>query len=53
MCTADNIDQLLAGQPDFVLDAIDNIHTKVRGPQLQAMRSSALMRQCKTPYAYR
>jgi tRNA A37 threonylcarbamoyladenosine dehydratase len=30
MCTADNIDQLLAGQPDFVLDAIDNIHTKVR-----------------------
>jgi tRNA A37 threonylcarbamoyladenosine dehydratase len=33
MCTADNIDQLLAGQPDFVLDAIDNIHTKVRRAQ--------------------
>lgn len=31
MCTADNIEQLLSGQPDFVLDAIDNIHTKVRG----------------------
>lgn len=29
MCTADNIEQLLSGQPDFVLDAIDNIHTKV------------------------
>eukprot|EP00879_Flechtneria_rotunda_P027469 GHRR01029429.1.p1 GENE.GHRR01029429.1~~GHRR01029429.1.p1 ORF type:complete len:288 (+),score=80.11 GHRR01029429.1:984-1847(+) len=29
MCTADNIEQLLVGQPDFVLDAIDNIHTKV------------------------
>jgi hypothetical protein len=28
MCTADNVDQLLAGQPDFVLDAIDNIDTK-------------------------
>lgn len=30
MCTAENVDQLLQGQPDFVLDAIDNIHTKVR-----------------------
>eukprot|EP00775_Hariotina_reticulata_P007164 gene7164-7378_t len=29
MCTADNVGQLLQGNPDFVLDAIDNIHTKV------------------------
>lgn len=29
MCTADNVHQLLEGQPDFVLDAIDNIDTKV------------------------
>lgn len=29
MCTAENVDQLLLGSPDFVLDAIDNIHTKV------------------------
>lgn len=29
MCTADNVDQLLAGNPDYVLDAIDNIDTKV------------------------
>lgn len=31
MCTADNVDELLAGNPDYVLDAIDNIDTKV-GP---------------------
>lgn len=30
MCTADNVDQLLQGNPDYVLDAIDNIDTKVR-----------------------
>ena len=30
MCTADNVEQLLAGNPDYVLDAIDNIDTKVR-----------------------
>jgi tRNA A37 threonylcarbamoyladenosine dehydratase len=29
MCTADNVEQLLAGNPDYVLDAIDNIDTKV------------------------
>lgn len=29
MCTADNVDQLLEGNPDYVLDAIDNIDTKV------------------------
>jgi tRNA A37 threonylcarbamoyladenosine dehydratase len=29
MCTADSVEQLLAGNPDFVLDAIDNIETKV------------------------
>lgn len=35
MCTADNVDQLLQGNPDYVLDAIDNIDTKVR---LQAVK---------------
>ena len=30
MYTADKEDQLLGGNPDFVLDAIDNIDTKVR-----------------------
>lgn len=29
MCSADNVHQLLDGNPDFVLDAIDNIQTKV------------------------
>ena len=29
MFTEENADQLLAGKPDFVLDAIDNIDTKV------------------------
>lgn len=29
MCTADNVNELLAGNPDYVLDAIDNIDTKV------------------------
>jgi tRNA A37 threonylcarbamoyladenosine dehydratase len=29
MCTADNVGELLSGNPDFVLDAIDNIDTKV------------------------
>lgn len=32
MCTADNVHQLLDGSPDYVLDAIDNIHTKVTRP---------------------
>jgi hypothetical protein len=31
LCTADNVDELLAGNPDYVLDAIDNIDTKVGG----------------------
>lgn len=30
MCTADNVEELLSGDPDYVLDAIDNIDTKVR-----------------------
>ena len=34
MCSADNVHELLAGKPDFVLDAIDNIHTKVWMPIL-------------------
>lgn len=29
MFTEDQAEELLAGQPDFVLDAIDNIDTKV------------------------
>ena len=29
MYTADKEEQLLGGSPDFVLDAIDNINTKV------------------------
>lgn len=32
MCSADNVHELLADNPDFVLDAIDNIHTKVQTP---------------------
>lgn len=32
MYTADKEEELLAGSPDFVLDAIDNIDTKVTGP---------------------
>jgi tRNA A37 threonylcarbamoyladenosine dehydratase len=43
MCTADNIDTLLAGQPDFVLDAIDNIHTKVRGHSSQTASSISML----------
>jgi hypothetical protein len=43
MCTADNIDTLLAGQPDFVLDAIDNIHTKVLGHSSQTARSTCML----------
>lgn len=31
MYNAEAEEQLLGGAPDFVLDAIDNIHTKVRG----------------------
>jgi tRNA A37 threonylcarbamoyladenosine dehydratase len=30
MYTAEGEEQLLGGNPDFVLDAIDNIDTKVR-----------------------
>ena len=29
MFTEENADELLSGKPDFVLDAIDNIDTKV------------------------
>lgn len=36
MYTADREEQLLAGNPSFVLDAIDNIDTKVRSEGLQA-----------------
>jgi hypothetical protein len=46
MCTADNIDQLLAGQPDYVLDAIDNIHTKVRGTTAQQHGAGVASRAC-------
>jgi hypothetical protein len=46
MCTAENVDQLLLGNPDFVLDAIDNIHTKVgrdgAGPTQAAAAATAL-----------
>lgn len=38
MCTADNVEELLSGDPDYVLDAIDNIDTKVRRHQ-QSLRS--------------
>lgn len=32
MYTAEREEALLSGEPTFVLDAIDNIDTKVRGP---------------------
>ena len=34
MYTEEAEDELLGGRPDFVLDAIDNINTKVLGPDL-------------------
>jgi hypothetical protein len=56
MCTADNVDQLLQGNPDYVLDAIDNIDTKVRrqgvimsgllANALQLPAHSACAKQC-------
>jgi tRNA A37 threonylcarbamoyladenosine dehydratase len=39
MFTEDNADELLTGKPDFVLDAIDNIDTKVRTIQIKDHKS--------------
>ena len=37
MYTAEREEELLGGSPDFVLDAIDNIDTKVGGVHLRVL----------------
>ncbi len=48
MYTEEAEDELLGGRPDFVLDAIDNIHTKVHGPALHPERMAPITPSFRT-----